>query len=158
MTLRAALLIILLVAAATIAGAFVFEYAVGLQPCPLCLMQRKPYYAGMILAGGAIAFPLPSPWRRSALTGLAALFLVGAGIGTYHAGVEWAWWPGPSDCSGPSAAAPADIGGFLESLGRTRVVSCTEAAWRFLGLSLAGWNVLVSLGLAVFAGIAIRRG
>lgn len=158
MTYRAALAVILLVAAATIGGALAFEYAGGLQPCPLCLLQRKPYYAGMALAGAAGALPLSAFWRRYALVGLSILFLLGAGLGTYHAGVEWAWWPGPSDCSGPSAAGPADIGGFLESLGKTRVVSCTEAAWRFLGVSLAGWNALVSAGLAAFAGTAARRG
>jgi disulfide bond formation protein DsbB len=73
-----------------------------------------------------------------------------AGLGTYHAGIEWKWWPGPQDCSGPidSLGSANDLLRQLESI---NVVRCDEAAWRFLGLSLAGYNVLISLALAAVA-------
>lgn len=143
--------LILCAAAATILGALVFEHGFGLHPCPLCLMQRKPFYGGIALALAMMILPLPARWLRWGLLVLGALFLASAGLGAYHAGVEWSWWLGPSDCSAPGGAAPADMGAFLDTLSRTRVVSCTEAAWRFLGLSLAGWNVLISLAIAALA-------
>jgi disulfide bond formation protein DsbB len=71
--------------------------------------------------------------------------------------VEWGFFAGPSDCGGGTGAAAGNVGDFLSQLESTRVVSCTEAAWRFLGLSLAGWNVLISLFLAAMAALAARR-
>jgi disulfide bond formation protein DsbB len=141
--------LIALAAAATIVGALAFEHVFGLAPCPLCLRQRLPYYAAIPLA--LLAAALPVRWTRLALLVLALIFLVSAGLGLHHAGVEWGWWAGPSDCAGAPGPAPGGMGDFLNQLQRTRVVSCTDAAWRFLGLSLAGWNVLISLGLAVIA-------
>ena len=74
-----------------------------------------------------------------------------AGLGAYHAGVEWQWWEGPKECAGAvSNFGPA--GSLIDTIQRTRVIRCDEAAWRFLGLSLAGYNVLISLALA---GIAV---
>jgi disulfide bond formation protein DsbB len=146
---RQAALAILLASAATIAGALAFEHGWGLVPCKLCLQQRYPYYVAMPLA--ALAALLPAAWARIGLLGLAAIFLVGAALGTYHAGAEWGFWLGPNDCGGGTGAAPGAVGDFLSQLESTRVVSCTEAAWRFLGLSLAGWNVLISLGLMALA-------
>ncbi len=146
------------IAAATIAGAFVFEYGFGLTPCKLCLQQRLPYYAAMpLLALAALVAPIRP---RSAVLGLglaALLFVGGAALGAYHAGAEWAFWPGPSDCGATGGRAAAQVGDFLSQLQTTRVVSCTDAAWRFAGLSLAGWNVLISLGLAALCGMGAAR-
>jgi disulfide bond formation protein DsbB len=113
-------------------------------------MQRYPYYAAMPVALAAALASSPG-WTRAGLALLALIFVVSAGLGAYHAGVEWGWWAGPSDCAGAPAPAPRGVGDFLSQLQSTRVVSCTEAAWRFLGLSLAGWNVLISLALAALA-------
>jgi disulfide bond formation protein DsbB len=148
--------LILAAALGTIAGALVFEHVFGLRPCPLCLMQRYPYYAAMPVALAAALVSRPA-MARAGLALLALIFVVSAGLGAYHAGVEWGWWPGPSDCAGAPVPAPGAVGDFLGQLRTTRVVSCTEAAWRFLGLSLAGWNVLISLALAAFAALASRR-
>lgn len=153
-TMRQAALAIALGAAATIGGAYVFQYGLGYQPCKLCLMQRDPYYVGIPLAL-IVAF-LPPSLRKPGLWLLALVFLVSAGFGIYHAGVEWGWWLGPSDCGGGTGAGAGNVGDFLNQLQRTRVVSCTEAAWRFLGLSLAGWNVLISLALAAVAALGTR--
>jgi len=150
LTLRQTSLVILGAAAATIGGALVFQYGFGLTPCKLCLMQRNPYYLAMPLALAAALAPRRLAWLVLVL--VAATFLVSAGLGAYHAGVEWGLWLGPSDCGGGGAAPSAgQVGDFLNQLQTTRVISCTEAAWRFLGLSLAGWNVLISLGLAGLA-------
>jgi disulfide bond formation protein DsbB len=140
---------ILAAAVATIGGALVFQHVFGLVPCELCLIQRNPYYVAMPLALAAALAPIR--WTRIALLLLAAVFLVSAGLGIHHAGVEWGFWLGPSNCGGSAGPAPGTVGDFLNQLQSTRVVSCTEAAWRFLGLSLAGWNVLISLALAALA-------
>jgi disulfide bond formation protein DsbB len=153
---RTAAIVVLAAALATIGGAYVFEYGFGYIPCPLCLLQRKPYYVAMALALASALVPS----RTLARVGLAALaltFVVSAGLGVYHAGVEWGFWLGPSDCSGGGPAAAGTMNDFMQSLQKTRVVSCTEAAWRFLGLSLAGWNVLISLALAALATAAAAR-
>jgi disulfide bond formation protein DsbB len=153
LTSRSVLTAILLAALATIGGALVFEHGFGLRPCKLCLQQRIPYYGAIGLA--ALGIVLPMGWQRVALAALTLLFLVSAGMGVYHAGVEWGFFAGPSDCGGAGAAPAGSMNDFLNQLQNTRVVSCTEAAWRFLGLSLAGWNVLISLGLAALALMAI---
>lgn len=146
---RPAAFVVLLVASATIAGALASQYGFGLVPCKLCLWQRWPYYLGVPLAALTLVAPDPR-LRRAGLGMLAIVFLASAGLGGYHAGAEWGFWPGPSDCSG-GTVGPTSTGDLLKSLESARVVSCTEAAFRFLGLSLAGWNVLVSLGLAAAA-------
>ena len=141
--------LILAAAVATLGGALVFEHGFGLYPCKLCLVQRYPYYAAIPLALGASL--APASWARLALTVLAVLFLVSAGLGIYHSGVEWGFFAGPSDCGGTSAPTAGSVGDFLKQLETTRVVSCAEAAWRLLGLSLAGWNVVISLALVGLA-------
>jgi disulfide bond formation protein DsbB len=79
-----------------------------------------------------------------------------AGLGVYHAGIEWQWWAGPQECSGTGASiGPA--GGLAKQLESFSVVRCDEAAWRFLGLSLAGYNALISLALAAIAAYAVAK-
>ncbi len=156
LSIRQAALAIALAAAATVGGALVFEHALGYVPCKLCLIQRDPYYAAIPL--GLAAALLPPRWGRVGLWLLALVFLVSAGLGAYHAGVEWGFWPGPADCGGGAGAAAGNMGDFLNQLQTTRVVSCTEAAWRFLGLSLAGWNALISLALMDLAFVTALRG
>jgi disulfide bond formation protein DsbB len=149
LSLRQAALAVALAAAATVGGALVFEHAFGYVPCKLCLTQRNPYYIAIPL--GIAAALLPPRWTRVGLWLLALVFLVSAGLGAYHSGVEWGFFAGPSDCGGGAGQGAGNVGDFLNQLQSTRVVSCTEAAWRFLGLSLAGWNALISLALAAFA-------
>jgi disulfide bond formation protein DsbB len=147
-----AALVIAVVGAAAIGGAWFFEFVLHYQPCPLCLEQRVPYYIGIPLAL-ILAF---AAWRgapRALLIGglivLAGLMLWTCGIAMYHAGVEWKLWAGPPDCSGAATLGPA--GGLLSRLQDIIVVRCDEAAWRFLGISLAGYNAVISLVLAVAA-------
>ena len=146
---------------ATLLGAWFFQYALGLAPCPLCLQQRIPYYIAVPLAV-ILALAAPRGVSRTLLCAglgvLALLLLVGAGLGAYHAGAEWKWWPGPQDCAG-AGFTPGVSGSLLQQMQTARVVRCDEAAWRFLGLSLAGYNVLISLGLAaiVASGMLAHR-
>ncbi|NNM71982.1 disulfide bond formation protein B [Enterovirga aerilata] len=146
---RRAAAAVLALALATIGGALVSEHVLGLVPCKLCLWQRQPYYWGIPLA--LLVAVAPASLLRPGLVVLALVFLGSAGLGAYHAGVEWGWFLGPSDCGGGTGEAPGAVGDFLKQLDDVRVVSCTEAAWRLLGLSLAGWNVLASLLIAAIA-------
>ena len=136
-------------ALATILGALAFEHIGGYQPCALCLMQRTPYYVGVpLVAAASIATLVRAPRALLVLLfgGFAALMLYGAGLAAYHAGVEWNFWEGPAACA-PSVGVESATD-MLTQLGTTRPPSCTEAVWRFLGLSFAGWNFLVSTALA----------
>jgi disulfide bond formation protein DsbB len=154
--LRAAIAI-LLVAAATISGAFVFQ-ALGYTPCELCLEERIPYYAGIAVAVPAIVLAIRGPCRLlpAAFALLFLIFAASAAFGVYHAGVEWSFWPGPSSCTGaiPKAASMQD---FLHQLNTIKVVRCDAVAIRILGLSLAGWNAVISVLLAGIAVIGITR-
>jgi disulfide bond formation protein DsbB len=150
--LRAAAVAVALGAALTVGGALVFEHGLGYVPCKLCLTERVPYYLAAPLALVAALLP-PRPARF--LLGLVAVVLIyGAGLGVYHAGAEWGFWPGPNDCGGGSGPGPADVADFLKNLETVRPVDCTAAAWRFLGLSLAGWNAVIAAGLGLLAAAA----
>lgn len=146
-------ILVLAATAATLAGAWTFQL-LGFEPCELCLKQRYPYYAALPLAAAAIflarnAQPVTA---RVILAVLAAIFIASALFGGYHAGVEWKFWPGPTDCTG-DFVKPASMEDFRRQLETTRIVRCDEVAIRILGLSLADWNVLVSAGIAVLAAL-----
>ena len=154
---RGAAALVLALAVATIAGAFAFQ-AAGYAPCELCLKERLPFYAGIALAAVtlALAWRGPAGAARAGLVLLALVFLFSAGFGIYHAGVEWKFWPGPASCTG-GAARPASNADFLQQLSRVHVVQCDAVAIRILGLSLAGWNAIVSLVIAGVALAGLRR-
>ena len=142
-------------AVAAILIALGFEHLGGYAPCPLCLMQRYAYYAGIpALFVALILFSAGYRGLAAALLALAAFgFFANAGLGIYHSGVEWKFWPGPTTCSatGLTPLKPGS-GGLLGQLETTRVVPCDSASWRFLGLSFAGWNAVSSL-LIFFAAL-----
>lgn len=148
-------LLVLAAMAAVIAGALAFQHIGGYIPCALCLEQRTPYYAAMpvaLLAVLASAMRGPAWLSRGLLAACALFMLYGAALGGYHAGVEWGWWPGPTDCGATAAGGiPDSAGDLLSDLSSTRPPSCDEAALRVAGLSLAGWNVLTSLAIAAVA-------
>ena len=134
-------------AAATLAGAWFFQLVLDIRPCPLCLEQRYAYYLALPLAlVVAFAAARGAP-RQVVLAGFAVLLLAAlanAWLGGYHAGVEWKFWQGPTDCSGPVVDL-GSAGTLLQRLDTVKVIRCDEVQWRFLGLSLAGYNVLISL-------------
>lgn len=147
------------IAAASIAGASIFE-AQGYAPCELCLKERIPYYAGIAVSGLAVAFAAGGKAKllRAALFALALIFAGSAVFGAYHAGVEWGFWPGPQECSGVLERA-ATVAEFLTQLENVKVVRCDAPALKILGLSLAGWNALISAGLSALslAGLSARN-
>ena len=148
-----AALAIALVGAATIVGAWFFQYGLGLKPCPLCLEQRYAYYLALplgALASFAAQRHAPRQLLMTAFMILMLAALANTWLGGYHAGVEWKFWPGPTDCSGPLVDF-GKAGNLLEQLDKVKVIRCDEVQWRFLGLSLAGYNVLISLVMAIIA-------
>jgi disulfide bond formation protein DsbB len=152
-TAFAAALAVALIAAATIAGAWFFQLVLEVLPCPLCLEQRYAYYLAVplgLLVALAAGKGAPRCLIIPALAVLALAALGNAGLGAYHAGVEWGFWQGPTDCTGP--VLDLGKGGLLDNLDKVKVVRCDEVQWRFLGLSLAGYNVLISLLMAAIAG------
>jgi disulfide bond formation protein DsbB len=140
--------------AATVGGALGFQHLGGYIPCKLCYEQRIPYYVGaplMLVAFLAAVLRLPAVFTRGLLLAGALLMVYGLYLGVYHSGVEWGFWPGPTDCG--MVVAPADTGGngVLDSLNSVVPPSCDKAALRILGLSLAGWNAIASFVLAILA-------
>src|SRR5580700_8903619 len=128
----AAALAVFALSAATIVGAWYFEFVVKLPPCPLCLEERLPYHVviplSLLMAIAALA-RAPRTLLAVGFTAIIVATLGGAVLGTYHAGVEWHWWAGPTECSGPFTDLSAK-GSILGQLDTVRVVRCDEAAWR----------------------------
>jgi disulfide bond formation protein DsbB len=138
-------------------AAHAFETFGRLAPCELCLKARSIYWAAAAVAlvlGVLRLTPLKPPVWSTLL--LAAIFVGGAALGAYHSGVEWHFWPGPKSCTGGNVQVSlADMSRLLNG-GPVAAPACDKAAWRFLGLSMAGWNVLISLKLAVLSALAAR--
>ena len=137
------------VSAILLLGALAFQYLGGLPPCEMCIWQRWPHGAAILLGigGGALALSGAVPAKAARLLAwlaVAALAITGA-IGVFHAGVEWKLWPGPSHCTGLGYVPGRDDFGPLQ------VVRCDEALWRLMGVSLAGYNALFSLAVAAIA-------
>lgn len=150
----------LLAAVAMLAIAHGFERWGGYPPCALCLRQREVYWvAAAIGAIGMVLVRRPGgPRLREASCWLLMLvFLGGGAIAAYHAGAESRLWPGPATCSSrPATVGVEAMNAFLEG-GRIRPASCDQAPWVFAGLSMAGWNALISLGLAALSFAAAGR-
>jgi disulfide bond formation protein DsbB len=151
-----AALLVFVGSTATILGAWYFQYVLKLPPCPLCLEERLPYHIVIPLSLLLVIAAIVRAPRALIMVGFLAIMaamLASAALGAYHAGVEWRWWPGPADCSGPMTDFTTKP--LLDQLRSIRIVRCDEAAWRFLGVSLAGYNVLISLALAGIAGLGL---
>jgi disulfide bond formation protein DsbB len=155
----AAALAIAAIAALTLAGAWFFQLVLDIRPCPLCLEQRYAYYLAVLL-GALVAWAAVKHAPRSVtVAGLALLALAAlanAWLGGYHAGVEWGFWQGPTECSGPVLDL-GRAGSLFDNLDKVKVIRCDEVQWRFLGLSLAGYNVLISLVMAALAAWGIAK-
>lgn len=155
--LRAPRTLILLAGAGSLAvllGAFGFQYLGGMAPCKLCLWQRWPHAAAILIAVLALALPR----RGLALLGALAT-LTTSGIAFYHTGVERKWWEGPATCSSGSVEGltPQQL---MEQIMTAPIVRCDEVPWEMLGLSMASWNALASLGFAglwLIAAVQMRR-
>lgn len=139
-----------------ILGALGFQYVGGIPPCEMCHWQRWPHIAAAILGlGGGVlvkaglassSLAKPLAWCTAALVGAAGL------LGVYHAGIEWHLWPGPAACTGPAFRY---TGGRLDL--NAPVVMCDRAAWRLAGISLAGYNAVISLSATIGAIWLLKR-
>jgi disulfide bond formation protein DsbB len=145
----------------TIAAALMSQFVGGLVPCELCLEQRMPYYYGLPLLAVVLVLwnRLPLAVWYIAMAIVTALFVWGAYLGGYHAGVEWGWWPGPTACTGVGEAISFDA---LANLNDAQVIGCDVVQFRFLGISLAGYNALISVMIVALLAVSIaaqaRRG
>jgi len=148
---RGIALALALASLATIATALYFEYVLGLRPCLLCLYQRWPYYAAIPIALGITLFATTPGPARAGLGLLGLIFLAGTGLALYHVGVEMGYFLGPTGCGGAAAARAGDMDDFMRQLETVRVIDCSEPAWIFLGITMAGWNALISFALAIIA-------
>lgn len=142
----------LFVAAFTILTALGFQYIGGYVPCMLCLIERYAYYAGIPVLFVALVLTAGGYRRVAALLFVlvALAFLANSGLGIYHAGAEWKFWPGPSACGGGESLTTS-AGNLLNDIQHIKVIKCDEAALRFLGISFAGWNVVASVLLMAIA-------
>lgn len=150
--MKQALLIATIGSAAILLGAFAFQHIGGMPPCKLCLWQRWPH-AVAALIGVVIILT-----RKIQLAWLGALAsLSTAAVGAYHVGVEQGWWEGPTSCtsSGVSNMSSEDL---LNQILAAPLVRCDDIAWQMAGISMAGWNAILSLVLAAFWVVAARRG
>lgn len=141
----------LVVPAALLAGAYIGEYGFGLYPCEMCWWQRYPLFAAVALAGIAFLAPPHRLW-----TGLAALaLLVSAALGGFHAGVEYGWWQGITSCARVMPSAPG--ANPLEAIMNTPMIACDQPQWTLLGISLAGFNFLISGAAGLVALLLLRE-
>ena len=141
---RKVALIITLSSVIALLGAFIAQYIFNLHPCELCLIQRIPFALNIIL--GVTAFFWAS--RQRLLIGLSGIsFLVNSGIALFHSGVERKWWAGLTGCTTPDMSG--SIEDLMKRIQETAVVRCDEIPWSFMGLSMANYNIVFCLGLAV---------
>lgn len=153
---RRPLFLLGLASAGVLAAALVFQYGFGYQPCILCLWQRGPYGAVIVFALLAVLFGRMRGVADALLVASGLALLGGAGIAAYHVGVEQHWWAGTASCGGAGGAATLeDLRAMVMA---APVVQCDQIQWQMFGVSMAGYNVLVSLVMAVFALAAARVG
>ena len=135
-------------------GALAFQYVGGLAPCEMCIWQRWPHGFSIVagLIGGTLVRSdvLPPSWAKYLAAGAITGLVVSGAIGVFHAGVEWKFWPGPSECTG-FGYVPGQ-----EDFKPLQIVRCDEAQWRLFGLSLAGYNAIFSFVAAAIATLVLR--
>jgi len=148
---------------ALIMGAHLFEKVGGLPPCLLCLEQREAHWAALAFGGITVIFArmanAPERVIAAALGAITLIYIFSGSLASYHAGVEWGFWPGPDTCSGGGEAELASADDLLAGLNEKSIgPACTEALWRLFGISMAGYNALISFGLASLAAFSCLSG
>ncbi|MFN3845808.1 MAG: disulfide bond formation protein B [Paracoccaceae bacterium] len=138
--------------AALLAGAFAFQYIGGMAPCALCLWQRWPHAAAVVIMALALLVP-----NRLLIALGAVAALTTAGIAGFHVGVEQGWWQGLASCSGGSISGISVSDLLNPNANVAAPVRCDEIPWAMAGISMAGWNMIASLGLAGVWLLAARR-
>ncbi|HYG88012.1 MAG TPA: disulfide bond formation protein B [Azospirillum sp.] len=147
-------LLLALASAGVLAAALVFQYGFGYQPCILCIWQRWPYVAVLTFSIATLVF---SQWRGvgdALLVASGFALLANAGIAFYHVGVEHHWWAGTAGCGVTGSAMTLED--LRAQVMRAPVVRCDEIQWELFGITMAGYNVMISLALAAFAFASAR--
>jgi disulfide bond formation protein DsbB len=151
---RTSALFLLVASAGSLLVAFFFQYVIGLQPCVLCIWQRWPYAVVIVLAILTVAAQAPK--LRAALLALCGVALLfGGGVAVFHVGVEQHWWTGTPGCGVTATANSIDA--LRAQIMAAPVVRCDQVAWSLFGISMAGYNILISLALAAVAFVSARR-
>jgi len=145
---------VLAVSVAVLGAALASQYWGGLDPCELCLAERWPWWGAIVISAAAWLSGNRLSLTASA-SALALVFLVSAGLGFYHAGVELHWFAGPSACTAGDTAATS-IDALRAQLIGKQPVMCDQVQWSLFDISLAGWNGLASLALAGFCAMTAR--
>ncbi len=152
--------LVLAASVATLGGAYFFQYALGYAPCHLCLQERLPYIfaIGAALVAGILSREANLGFAPIIFLGLCTLaFAIGAGLSGFHAGVEYQWWPGPSSCTGGGLVAHSLDALTAELQSGQHIPQCDQAAWTLFGVSLAGYNMVISLALTVLSSLPVVR-
>ena len=151
---RVAALLLALASAGVLLSALFFQFVLDYQPCILCIMQRWPYVAVMVFGLVTWLFRRWKGLGDALLVASGLALLAGAGIAAYHVGVEQHWWAGTSSCGG---SVPANsLEALRAQVMKAPVTRCDEVAWSLFGISMAGYNVAISLALAAYAFVAAR--
>jgi disulfide bond formation protein DsbB len=141
---------------ALLLGALGSQYLGGLYPCEMCHWQRWPHYAAVLIAGAA--FVVPGRAMRQSLVLIAALLIAVSGaIAVFHAGVEYHWWNGITACTSTIASGATTSAERLAAIMNAPMIRCDVAQWRLAGISLAGFNAILSLGGALTILMLMRR-
>jgi len=151
---RGVLSLALGVSVAVIIGAFLFQYVGHLEPCEICLVERWPYYAAIPLTLAALAMRARPPLLWLGLVGL--VFLISTGLGAYHVGVEQHWIAGPTACTGSGIGVAKTVEELKRLLQNQQNVQCDVVQWTLFGISLAGFNFLISLSLLSATAIGLE--
>lgn len=154
-------LFFLVAASATLGSALFFQHVLGYAPCELCYYQRYPYM--LVIAISAIAFVTRNRHdiglkraARGFLIMIIALLFLDAAIALFHVGVEQKWWEGLSTCTA-NFDAGATSAELLDTILNANAIRCDEPQWTLLGVSMAGYNFLIALGLAIFGVYTYER-
>lgn len=152
--------LVLAASVATLGGAYFFQYALGYAPCHLCLQERLPYIfaIGAALVAGILSREANLGIAPVVFLGLCALaFAIGTALSGFHAGVEYKWWPGPSSCTGGGLVSNSLDALTAELQSGQHIPQCDSAAWTLFGISLAGYNMMISLILTILSSLPVVR-
>ncbi|MFT7087160.1 MAG: disulfide bond formation protein DsbB [Rickettsiales bacterium] len=155
-TSRHLLIFLFLASVSALLGAYVSQYFFNLQPCELCLWQRKPFFVVIAISAIFLFIPFLRKYQNFAVKMGIMLLLVNAAIAFYHAGVEKKYFKGLSSCSG-SAQIPTNLNELIISLAKAPIVSCGDPQFIFLNISMAGWNFIYCALLAIFIYLFSRK-
>ena len=155
-TLRGYLALAAVASVVALASALVMQYGFGLPPCALCIEQRWGFAGAGVLAAGGLLVHRIGISLRAMVAAVAVAFLVTAGLGFRHVGVEQQWWPGPDTCTATGAGAQT-TDELLDAIMNAPLVRCDEIPASLFGLSIAGWVVVSALAMTALAVVVLTR-